>query len=476
MLTAVSDRQRLDEKEALLEFISSCFSATGQGEFYNTPDEQREAIFAVHKPMMAKYREFYALLLVSSINDFNKQVIIYNLLKSGKGINGNQKWTENELVYQCLNSMTPPRAYRTLAMLARMRVNNSRTRWLVEKFLGSRRDIAFDAVKYRNLIKRILEHTHIHTDSEVFDFMFGKVRSYSNKLLRTYQEAKSDPEKLYELPYTVAEGFASLHGIPRDEFLSKIQGQMTRGERNRLQESGKKAGVQIAVDWRKFDLVKLFKYLRVIDELPGDIDQIIQRTAGRIVLPEYIQNGKVALVLDNSLSASGSQEKKNHPIAVGEALSAVFRTKCSDYIEVLVNGERRGALCPVGGSTALGIAVLNAIKLKPTHLVIVSDGYENAPAGLTAQVLRAYRKINDDLKVYHFNPVFAAESESVRSLGDGIPSMGLRDVNKLSLPFFLMRAKEDVAGAIGDFEQELLALKRPVDFNSMPNKLLEVIS
>ena len=476
MTTEVAERQRLEEKQKILEFISSCFSATGQREFYNSKQEQIDAVVAMHRPMLQTHRKLYALLLISPVNDYNKQVIVYNLLKNGKAVASDQKMAENELIYQCLDSMPPPRAYRTLAMLAKMRVNNSRTRWIAEKFLGSRRDPAFDAVKYGRLIKRILEHTHIHTESEIFDFLFGKQGIYTNELLANYQAAKTDPEKIYKLPYTIAEGFASMHGIPREEFLGKIKGQMTEGEKLRLQESAKKVGVDVEADWRRFDLVRLFKYLRVIDGLPDGVGQAVRDAAFKVRLPEYIRKGNVSLVLDNSLSATGSQEKKNHLIAVGEALSAVLQAQCENYNEYLVNGERKGILCQVGGDTPLGLAVLKALKDSPTHLVIVSDGYENRPAGLTWQILEAYRKLNGNLRVYHFNPVFAAESEAVRSLGQGIPNVGLRDVRNLSLPMFLMQAKQDVTLALDDFERDLLERKKPVDFINMPNRLLpEVI-
>ena len=63
----------LTKQKKILNFLSSALVATAQTEFYNTKEEQRNAILDAHKPILEDYREFYTLVLLSSINDLNKQ-------------------------------------------------------------------------------------------------------------------------------------------------------------------------------------------------------------------------------------------------------------------------------------------------------------------------------------------------------------------------------------------------------------------
>ena len=51
---------------------------------------------------------------------------------------------------------------------------------------------------------------------------------------------------------------------------------------------------------------------------------------------------------------------------------------------------------------------------------VLTDGYENAPAGRFAEVVRAVRQMGVETPIHQFSPVFAAEARGIRSLcGDG---------------------------------------------------------
>lgn len=471
-MTLLTKTNQLSEKQKILDFLSSSFSATGQQEFYNTKEEQQEAILAAHQPVLQKYRKMYALLLVSTINDYNKQIIIYNLLKHGKNIPPEQKNVENEIIYQSLNTMQTQRAYKTFKLLRKMKVNNTRTRWLAGKFLTSRKNITFECLKYSKVIKEIVIHNHLYIESEEFDFLFNKKKNYSAKLFKTYHAAKEDKTKIYSLPYSIAEGFAAYHNIPREEFLQKIKKNMTTGEKLRMQETGKKHNVKIEADWTKFNLVQLLKYLRTQKSIPTKAIPTVKILAKKINIPDSVKNGKVRVVLDNSLSAIGSREKQYHPIAVSQAMSYVLLYNCNDYKEILVNGVRNRLLVDVHGSTPIGKAVLKALKDNPEYLIILSDGYENEPSGLASQIIHAYKtKIDKNLKVLHFNPVFAGENEKPREFGNDILTVGLRDVKQLNTSFFLLNARDNLNTAIKDLEKELIDNVQHIKLNSLNNYL-----
>ncbi len=67
-------------------------------------------------------------------------------------------------------------------------------------------------------------------------------------------------------------------------------------------------------------------------------------------------------------------------------------------------------------------------------IVIVSDGYENDPPGAANELVRVFRqKLDPDQRVsiVHANPVFDPGSFAPRSLGNAIPTVGLRDAEDL---------------------------------------------
>lgn len=467
-------KTKLSKQKRIINFISGAFSGTGQKEFYNTKEEQQKALLDSHKPILSEYREFYALLPIAPINDLNKQIAIYNLLDNSKDINKDQKYKENEIIYQSLQKMRTPRAYRTFRMLRELGVNNARTRWLAKKFLSSRKNIEFEALKYKKLVKELVVHNHIHINSEVFDFLFDKKEKYDNELFNNYVKAKDDMKYAYELPYTVAEGFAAYHDIPREEFLENIKGQMTESEKLRMQEASKKHDVDVEADWTKFGLIKLYKYLRTLDNIPPNTKPTIKEIAQKEARKIPHSWNKVRVVIDNSGSSYGSAEKKNHPIALYQALSKVLEQKADDFKEYLVNGTRKDrTLIPIGGATDLARPLLKALQDKPDLLLILSDGYENQLSGLASQIINAYqKKIDNKITIGHLNPVFAAEAQTSRSLGEQVPSFGIRGLKQITGSFFMLEARRNLNEAIKQFEEYLLKQKQDIALDELPNYLL----
>lgn len=469
---------QLSRQKKIIEFLSSAFTATAQREFYNTKEEQKTALLKSHQPIIKEYRPFYALLLLAPINDLNKQIIVYNLLKQGKDIEKRIKRTENEIIFQVLSQMPIQRAFKTFRMLRKLSVNNARTRWLAQKFLSSRQNIYFEVIKYKAALKDLIIHNHLFVkNSEVFDFIFDKKKEFKNNLFKDYIKAKTDKEFIYKLPYSIAEGFAAYHKVDRSKFLKKIKGRMTEGEKLRMQETGKREGVKIEADWTKFKLVQLFKYLRTQARVPVKAKTIIKQLSKQIAENIPYEWKKVRVVLDNSGSSYASKEKKYHPIAVAQSLSAILEHKSKNFKEYFTNEDRKTkVLAPVGGATNLAKPTLQALKDKPDLLVIVSDGYENQPAMLTSQIVRAYKnKIDKENKttICHINPVFAAEKGSTKELGEDIPSFGLLHVEQLATSFLLIEARKNLSEAIKNFEKYLLERKRTIDLNRLPNYLIE---
>ncbi len=85
--------------------------------------------------------------------------------------------------------------------------------------------------------------------------------------------------------------------------------------------------------------------------------------------------------------------------------------------------------------------------------MIVSDGWDNAPPGQAAEVLRVWRERLDpegSTSVVHlnpvFDPVFDANDFDVRRLAPGIPTVGVRDAEDAPALVELARFSEGTAG------------------------------
>jgi hypothetical protein len=72
------------------------------------------------------------------------------------------------------------------------------------------------------------------------------------------------------------------------------------------------------------------------------------------------------------------------------------------------------------GDTGLAEALLDLVEAMPEAIFVISDGYENRPAGRFAEVVAELRRMGDATPIYHLCPVFAAEAQGVRELCPGL--------------------------------------------------------
>ncbi|MEU0633935.1 hypothetical protein ABZ355_42465, partial [Streptomyces sp. NPDC005989] len=146
--------------------------------------------------------------------------------------------------------------------------------------------------------------------------------------------------------------------------------------------------------------------------------------------------GRVAAVLDDSYSSSGSGEKRRRPLAVALACHFLLEALAGPgaYTPLWTSGRTDPLLVRPSGPTPLGFRVLDALELGPDRLVIVSDGWDNAPPGLAGEVLRVWRTgLDPDRRtaVVHVNPVYDADAFDVRRLSPSVPTAGVRDAEDL---------------------------------------------
>ncbi|MDG4863334.1 hypothetical protein P8605_34865, partial [Streptomyces sp. T-3] len=167
---------------------------------------------------------------------------------------------------------------------------------------------------------------------------------------------------------------------------------------------------------------------------PTGLTAGVGAAARRVAGPHAGTWGKVAAVLDDSFSASGSAQKRRRPLAVALACHFLLAELADVYVPLWTSGRRDALLSHPYGPTPLGTRVLDALDHSPERLVIVSDGWDNAPPGLAGEVLRVWRTRLDPERrtsVVHLNPVYDAADFDVRRIAPSVPTAGIRDAEDL---------------------------------------------
>lgn len=418
-------------------FVNAAISSTAQREFYGDAASQRMSLEFLHEYVLGNYRELYASTLALDINHLNAAMIVINLLRTSADADASQRTVEGRLIAARLRVLPPQRVYGVFRKLRDLGVNNRRTRAIVRDWINGRPDPAFDAVKYRRSFAIAARHAHLELPEEIGAVLFDwrRPKRYETPILETWRRAHYEQRALYELPYTVAEGFAARAGIDRARFLAEIAPRMTQGERLRLQASAQRHKVAADVDLSRMPLTRLAVYALSLpfservsrrEELTGALRASARRAAGRSVGTW----GRVVAVLDDSYSSYGSAVKRRRPLAVALAMHYLLAALATDYTGLWLNHRGESLLVHPVGATGLGDRILDGLERRPDRLVIVSDGWDNAPAGQAAEVLRVWSARLDPERrtdIVHLNPVYDSESFDVRRLGPSVPTVGLRD-------------------------------------------------
>ena len=446
----LSIRERI-EREDLVMFINACFACTRQDEFYSDRLGQTVSIEFLHEYIRVNYRRLYARTLAAGINHFSQAAIVLNLLAAGAPRARDQRIEEGKLIAATLLRLPANRAFGILRTLAKRKINNRRTRAVVKRFLAARRDPTFDVVKYRTKYRTAAAHSHLKLDGEIGPFLFESNKKqgvFQTRLFETFRQARYSAKALYDLPFTVAEGLAERHGVPRDVFFKNIEKKMTAAERLRFQSAARRTkGAKLNVDLTRAPLTRLALYVLSLSrderlQRRDELDEALRQAARRAIGVANVKLNRVAAVLDASYSASGSSAKRRRPLAVALAAGYLLSAAAREYRAFWTPPRDRAGnaradnelLVRACGQTALADPLLDALQWRPDLVVIVSDGFENDPPRAVAEVARVFRaRIDPELstEMIHMNPVFDAENYAPRPIGDAIPTVGLRDAEDI---------------------------------------------
>jgi len=451
-------------------FLDAIGTATGRATFYNTRQAQEAAERRAHARAFAVDRGLYAgLLTLPGCLDRARVQGILRLLSVPRTPSGPTESglfpivRENALIRRMLRDLPVPRQLRLFGELRRRRVNNSRTRTLILRTILRSRRLELWSVRYRRKLRSALFHAWsrrtasilarvlarpeeqrtpseaalvsrcIHrwcregTTADVEDcaaFVLGVKRPRSLRMLRAYDNAKTRLEAGRRLPWETLEGLRSTYHPARDsaDVLSMTRTTLTSGQQIRLQRAAKAAGVKVAFDPSRADPVRLYVYA-FAEGWTREIGQALDDKAAAVVDSLPAKLGWIGVILDASGSMSGADEQALRPMAAALAVRDLLVAAADRASVVVAGGEQikrtGGRLIRPAGDTALAEHLVALLRQRPEAIFVLSDGYENAPAGRFAETMTAVRALGIRTPVYQISPVMAAEVGGLRALDPG---------------------------------------------------------
>lgn len=465
---------------ATVAFLDTASTAFGRATAYNTREESQAAELAVHDALLRLDRGLYALLLtLPGVTDRARQVGVKNLL----GVKGDTTIgadVERRVLSHLVEELPATRVFKLFIALRAgdekagiHRANNARTRKLILRvILGSPR-VELWAVKYRTKMAEALTHAWgQRTTSILRSILTRPAETWTEKeqaivrkaidrfahnvekaracvafalraptpptltLLAAYEAAKADLALGKRLPLEVLEGIRSTFhkDVKKETILELSKDTLTTAQKMQVQRRAAEAGVDVRMDVTEYDAVRLYLYAFEMGMTREILEALVDK-AKKTARTLRLGYGRIGILLDASASMMGSREQALRPMATALALRDVLAHAAEATI-VRCGGDADGMLVRPSGATSLAEGLVELLMTHVDAVFVLSDGYENRPAGRFAEVVAAVRGMGVATPIYHLNPVFAAESKGVRQLAEtGAVTLPVRAPEALGLGF-----------------------------------------
>jgi hypothetical protein len=463
--------------QTVLSFLDTATTSLGRATAYADRATQAKAELAAHEAMRALDRGLYALFLtLPGVSDRARQLGVKQLLGLRADEGSFLSADVEQRVLRSLVDELPPT--RVLKLFQGLTTNNARTRKLVLRVLLGAPRIELWAVKYRRKMAEALTHawgrrmasilrailsqaTAGWTDKErsivraqidrfapeattarvreCLAFVLGANVATTLPLLVAYEGAKKDLAVGAKLPLEVLEGIRSVFHkeTNREDVLRLTADGLTRVQRMTVQKKARAASIDVAMDPKEYDAVRLYLYafeMGMTEEIARALHDKARLAASN--LGRAFAYDSLGILVDASGSMQGGDDQKLRPMATVLALRDVL-THVGRAEVVTIGGHLRDdGLVRPAGDTSLAGGLLTLLDKAPDAIFVLSDGYENRAAGRFAEVVTAVRALGITTPIYHLNPVFAAESRGVRALCPGlVPTLPVNRPEALGLSF-----------------------------------------
>jgi len=490
---ALSDHQRELLPIAFGSFLDSAATATGRGTFYNSREEQAAAIEIAHRDLFDINRDVYtATLLLPGVTDFSRQIGVRRLLQSTRDGGILPAEFEVAAITHLVRGLPTQRMLKLFGMLRSNRVNNARTRRLILSEVLGADGLEFWAVKYREKLRIALTHAWgrrtasilrnvlakspkdrteretqivrknvtrfvpgglgdqpkaVDRTAQCVRFILGDEAGATLSRLAAYREAKSDFDRGAALPPETMEGLRSRYHQDRThaEVLQLTKSQLTTGQKIAVQRKAKQSGVEVEFDPAKYDAVRLYVYAFEMG-MTNPVRQALREKAKSAAARLPVRFERVGVLIDASQSMLGHDTQARRPIATALALRDMLSATANDAVAIASDG-RSADFCELvepSGDTSLAAGLVQLLKAEPDVVFVLSDGYENAPAGRFGETVSAVRRLGIQTPIHQLTPVFAAESQGVRTLSDSVVAMPVSQPEAIGLGLLKALIESDV--------------------------------
>jgi hypothetical protein len=278
-------------------------------------------------------------------------------------------------------------------------------------------------------------------------FILGDEDGLTLRRLAAYRDAKRDLATGRVLPFETLEGLRSRFHCDKTsaEVLEMTKAQLTAGQKIGLQRKAKEADVAVEFDPAKYDAVRLYVYAYEMGLSEVIRDELIRKARSHAErLPVRFEHA--GILLDVSASMVGHETQARRPISVALALRDLLAETAKRA--TIVSSDGRVApvadLIEPAGDTSLATSLVALLKREPDVVFVLTDGYENAPAGRFAEVVRSVRRMGVETPIHQFSPVFAAEARGIRSLCEAVPGLPVSKPEAIGLGLLKVLFETDV--------------------------------
>ena len=483
-------------KEIVCNYLDTATTSFGRATHYNTREEQQKAELSSHKAMLNFDRDLYALFSVlPGTTDRASQIVTKNLLanpRNGMRSKVLDSEMEAKVIYHLINELPPQRIFKIFAAFKDgdekqgiSKANNARTRKLILKTILGSNKLELWSVKYRNNMKKALTHAWGESKTGIIRTILGKTKwnakdrsiieqnltKYASKkkstleciafvldskrpwtlpLIKAFGDAKKNLNKGKQLPIEVLEGIRSTYhpNTPSAKVMELKKDSLTKKQQKNLQATAKKANVKVDFDPMNYEAIELYLYgfeRGFTNDIFGALNHKAMSAAEGF--PEKFES--IGIILDGSKSMYGDQTQPLRPLAAVLAIRDMLVFTSTTAYEVHATSIPTNQELKPCGDTELASHLIDLLKKDVQTIFVLSDGYENAPAGRFGEVLEAARSIGIDTPVYHINPVYAAEVGGVRELAPKLATtLPIQKPSALSTTFIRGMLEQDPVQAV----------------------------
>jgi hypothetical protein len=154
--------------------------------------------------------------------------------------------------------------------------------------------------------------------------------------------------------------------------------------------------------------------------MTDDIKNALKDKAKKAAIASPISYQKMGILIDASASSKGDMTQNLRPLAIAQAIRDMLMEIAPETTVEYAGGKMQGYLVMPEGETNLAKPLVKLIKNSPDAIFIISDGYENAPAGRVNEVLHALKNMGITIPIFQITPVASAEASGVKKLSTEI--------------------------------------------------------